>query len=598
MLQKKKWQAALFLLLCCLEFITIELFLGRNLLTFPLVLWLKNISLFLAANGILAALCHRFKPAMLFSTMLVLLVGIANYFVRQFRGYGIVYMDFYALNTAFTVAGHYSYHIDVYFFAGLMSGLLSFVLCFLFPVKGSPYFAKKSVIASMCGLAAGGLFFLWIAVSGVFWEEVSSLTWDHRIGIQEYGYPLYFLANARTEKVSPPVGYSVEKAEEILSRYSLQSNAGGGSREEKAPNLIMIMNESFADLRVIGDFYTNQPVMPFWDELKENTVKGYALSSVYGGYTANSEFEFLTGCTKAYLPGNPYLQYINDSVPSLMTILKSQGGYQKAIAMHPYYASGYNRNRVYPLLSFDSFLTLDDFTRPELVRGYVSDREDYRKICSLYEKKDSGSSLCLFNVTMQNHSSYTEEWTGDNPVTVTSVPVDSSVNQYLSLMKLSDDALRELITYFQRESEPTVILLFGDHQPHLPDRFYQKLTGKLPVQFSGEDVVKQHLVPFLIWANYDIPENEVEVISINYLSSLLLQTVGLEMSAYQRFLLDLQTHIPAISAKGYFDVEGELHQTEAPDKESGRWLQEYEIVQYNYLFDEENRLEEYYTLPD
>lgn len=64
----------------------------------------------------------------------------------------------------------------------------------------------------------------------------------------------------------------------------------------------------------------------------------------------------------------------------------------------------------------------------------------------------------------------------------------------------------ELITYFRAQEEPTVILLFGDHQPHLPDDFYEKLSGKNPLQFSREDTLQKYKVPFMIWANYDIPD--------------------------------------------------------------------------------------------
>ena len=89
----------------------------------------------------------------------------------------------------------------------------------------------------------------------------------------------------------------------------------------------MVMNESFSDLRVLGKYTTNKEIMPFFDSLNKNVVKGYAESSVYGGYTANSEFEFLTGCTKTFLPGNPYLQYIDDYLPSVISNIKSQKGY-------------------------------------------------------------------------------------------------------------------------------------------------------------------------------------------------------------------------------------------------------------------------------
>ena len=72
--------------------------------------------------------------------------------------------------------------------------------------------------------------------------------------------------------------------------------------EAEKPTIIAIMNESFADLSVLGEFATNFELTPFMNSLKENTIKGYALASVYGAKTPNSEWEFLTGNSMAFLP--------------------------------------------------------------------------------------------------------------------------------------------------------------------------------------------------------------------------------------------------------------------------------------------------------
>lgn len=606
MQSNKVCQALVFLVLGFLEFLTIEFFLDHNILDMEVELIFKNVLLYWFVNLILVSLFHRMRPAMLVSVVLVLLLGITNYLVCTFRGYGIVFLDLYAIRTVATVAGQYSMQWRPCFVAGMAVGFLCLVLCMLLPAKQGKYFQKRTMFASACGLAASLLFFFWVNTSSVFFRDISDLTWDHKIGIHDYGYAMYFVANMGSVKVSQPEGYSWERAETILARYRMNDREDGQGRvgaihietEKKTPNLILIMNESFSDLRVLGEnFHSNQNAIPFYDSLTKNTIKGYAEASVYGGYTANSEFEFLTGCTKAFLPGNPYLQYITEELPSFITTVKEQEGYQDAVAMHPYHPSGYNRNRIYPLLSFDRFLTLQDFSDPELIRNYVSDAEDYRLICRLYESKPAESRLCLFNVTMQNHNPYTSDWISDNPVKFSDELRDQPVNQYLSLLRKSDDALREFIQYFRDVPEPTLIVLFGDHQPHLPDDFYYRVMNKLPVQFGTDDVMKEHMVPYLLWANYDIPEQVREqVSSLNYLSLLVLQTAELQMTDYQRFLLDLEKHVPSISANGYYDAQGNLGQVDYADPETAKWLEEYEIVQYYYLFDGKHRQDKYFTI--
>ena len=114
----------------------------------------------------------------------------------------------------------------------------------------------------------------------------------------------------------------------------------------------------FSDLAVRGDFTTNEDYMPFIHRLQqgaENTRTGYLNVSVLGGNTANTEFEFLTGNTIGIpAPGQCGLPAVcAEEMPSLASYLKELDYH--AVAIHPYYASGWDRDRVYPLLGFDEF---------------------------------------------------------------------------------------------------------------------------------------------------------------------------------------------------------------------------------------------------
>lgn len=587
------------------EFFYLELFFKKTVPEFQIDIIIKNVALIMLVNLIILCILHSMKAAFLISCIFVLIMGVANYFVISFRGYGIVFMDFYAVKTAATVARGYSYDIDTYFIAGCLAAVAQAGLMLILLYKSKKknihrkrnYFDKNTLVMSMTGIAVSVLFTVWINFDATFFKGISSVTWDHNIGINDYGYLLYFLSNAEKTEIDEPVGYSAQKVDEILSAYEVTNDAKKAGTDKQNPNIIMIMNESFSDLRVFGEIDTDKSVLDFYDSLYKNTVRGYVQSSVYGGYTANSEFEFLTGCSKVFMPGNPYLQYMDGYLPSIISNIKSQEGYSEAVAIHPYNPSGYNRNRVYPLLYFDEFIAVDDFENPLLVRDYISDLSDYKKIEELYEQKKEGTSLCVFNVTMQNHNPYNiRDYTFKEDVKVTSFSADLQTEQYLSLMKMSDDALKQLITYFKNVDEPVVILLFGDHQPHLLDSFYVHVTGKNPVQFTQEDTMTKHKVPFLIWANYDIPEMVIEKASINYLASIFLSVTGLKMSNFNRYLLDLYKKLPVISDVGSYDSSGKLHNAAETTGEYAKLMKEYEMIQYNYLFDEESRLDKHYQV--
>ena len=146
------------------------------------------------------------------------------------------------------------------------------------------------------------------------------------------------------------------------------------------------MSESYADFSILGsELRTNQPVTPFLDSLEENTIRGYALSSVFGGTTANSEFEFLTGLSMANLPEGccPYQQYINTDTPSLVQWMNTLG--YRTIATHPYFSSGWNRTQVYPLLGFSEMTFDDNYPYQDLIREFVSDREMYSYVPGPYK---------------------------------------------------------------------------------------------------------------------------------------------------------------------------------------------------------------------
>lgn len=84
---------------------------------------------------------------------------------------------------------------------------------------------------------------------------------------------------------------------------------------------------------------------------------------------------------------------------------------------------------------------------------------------------------------MQNHSGYQMSW--DNLprevwLTGSLEGRFQTVNQYLSLIYQSDLAFEYLIDYFSQVEEPTMILLFGDHQPQVATNFYTDVLGMEP----------------------------------------------------------------------------------------------------------------------
>ena len=314
--------------------------------------------------------------------------------------------------------------------------------------------------------------------------------------------------------------------------------------------------------------------------------------SVKGGNTANSEFEFLTGSTLYWLPVGSvaYQQYIRKDLPGLADQL-GRAGY-RTIAMHPYYSSGWNRPKVYSLMHFDETYFYRDFKEPELIRSYISDQTTFDKIEDLYEEKDPSERLFVFDVTMQNHGSYYksfDNFTPDVSVIGGKGAYLSSTEQYLSLIKRSDEAFQNLCQYFYGQDEKTIILMFGDHQP--ADYVVRSIQQISEDSLEGQQ--QRCLVPYVMWANYDIEESEGDISSPNYMAIPLLEEAGIPLTGYQKFLKQLSEKIPVITQNAAMDSEGRFYERHADELDSV--LFDYALLQYNHLADTKHRLEHFFT---
>ncbi len=361
------------------------------------------------------------------------------------------------------------------------------------------------------------------------------------------------------------------------------------------PNLIVIMNESFADYTDIGKGLTlSQDCMPFIHGLEENTIKGTAYVSVFGGNTPNSEYEFLTGNTMGFLPPSSvgFNLFVRGEMPSLVSELEAVG--YDTLAIHPYRGTNYRRHIVYPQLGFDEYLTRDDFVNPRYIRSYISDWELSEKIIQKYNEHNARTDapFLSYNVTMQNHGGYVSTNTAGVPQRIR--VRNSTVNRirtsiYVNLISESDRVYQRLVEYFTDVDEPVAILMFGDHQANLGDTTYNYLLGKAEENLTPEERMEKYKVPFVCWANYDIEEEVIEKTSLNYLYSTIADRLGLPLTGYQKYLLDLSEEIPVLAAGGYWTADGDFYELDDETSPYFDRINEYNILEYNYIFGKDDR---------
>ena len=611
--------------LCMMEFLH-----GTFIYNWSTLVFIQNYIFILIANLLFFAIIGNIHTPLTITNTICYIFGMVNHFVLEFRGTPFLPADIASAETGMTVAGGYSIVPD----NQVVLSTAMFVMLLVVAHKMRMENPAKRIVRAVriAGLLAAvifcGLLYRtdWFADHGMkpdFFNQTRGYT--------NRGSLFQFVINTKYLKVQMPKDYDAEEISGIVEKLvsSTADPVAPEGGEEKLPNIIVIMNETFSDLSIVGEFETNQDYMPFVRSLTENTVRGYVYVPVYGAGTANSEFEFLTGDSIAFLPTGAcaYESYIKGPQPSLVSSLGALG-YDKT-AFHPYYGENWDRDKVYPHLGFDRYADISTILGADIVseyradgnfgkynmaaqerypdhqvflRRYISDAFDYAKVIEMYEENEQRGDkpFFMFNVTMQNHSGYLSDYPNfDEQVWLTGDMAGKypKVDQYLSLIKASDDAVQELLAYYSTVDEPTIICLFGDHQPSVESEFYEELFGKPLDELTIEEEEQMYLTPFFIWANYDIEEETVDAISLNYLATLLLDVAGLPKTEYQQYLTELHEILPVINTLGYRDQEGNWYRIDDETSPYYDLIEDYRKVQYNHLLDKQNRVDGLFLLP-
>lgn len=579
---------------------------GTFYLTWTQVTLVQIVNLFLgcALYWILYILLRKPARAVGAGNLLIGLLGTANFYLVKFRGAPFRIEDIRSARTAGNVVKSYDFKPSLLLVIMIIDLAVwywiwrKYYRCLNRETEGKETDRGKyrwtnpvSVLATLA-VAAGC-----IALPVMRYDKIYANTFQFSNDTCLAGLAAEMMGSGD----ALPDNYTVDQVRQIMDSFQIsqaESTEQAETQNVMKPNIVVIMNEAFSDLRVLSDFETNTPMLEFWDSLKENTTRGWANVSVLGGNTANSEYEFLTSDTVgAFSNRVPYSSYFDgqDAYPGLVSVLKDQGYY--TAAFHPYLSSGWNRIQVYRSMQFDEMIFLDDVEEElDTLRLYVSDRGDYSYIRDRFETKEPGVPQFFFNVTMQNHGGYT--YSGEDFETSVRLNGDMGgkfpeAEQYMSLIKTSDEALRELLAYFSQYEEPVVVLMFGDHQPKLEDDFYTYITGRPVNSWSLEQRMDMYKTPFLIWHNYPAESRDLGNVSLNYLAALLLEDTGLKMSPYQSYTLTRYEEIPVVTSVGMTDRNGNAWGKGSTEFEER--ISDYKLLIYNHTVDIEGRIPGFFS---
>lgn len=582
-----------------LSFVSLEIACNETFYRIPANSFGFSVGLLASILLSLYLLGQRHGGAMVLVPVACCILGIAEHFVMTFKGEAILPSDILALGTAMEVSEGYEFT----FTAGIVTSLALLeislgLLSLIRPRKlSTPAHVLPAIAGNFCAFLLVSVISL-LGFSSIDLEQALNFGFDRWQPICTYvsqGFITSFTEMVNELPIEKPEGYTPDETKNIEQELVVAYDSTYGSSEQRAaavaqfneikPTVIAVMNESFTDLscfeqlKAAGYFGPN-----YYNSLPDTLVRGTMLASVTGGGTANSEFEFLTGATTAFVGVGkiPYQLYQMSDVDSLAKDLKELG--YVATAMHPQNPVNYHRDKIYQQLGFGEFLSIDDFGDAPYYHNGVCDYVTYDKILELLRTDERPQFI--FDVTMQNHGGYeigsvpAEELT-NYWVEGASENTNAMLNTYLTCINASDRDLEYFINELRNIGRPVVLVFFGDHQPSIATSLNDELY---PQEDTASHAFRVHQSTYFVWANYEIAgNNELNVydtVGANEIAAIALNKIGAPLTDYQKALLATRSDVPSINVAGYLGADGLRYDLESEDSPYTSTIDKLQRVQY------------------
>ncbi|AGE80666.1 Cyclic beta-1,2-glucan modification transmembrane protein [Bacillus thuringiensis serovar kurstaki str. HD-1] len=530
--------------------------------------------------------------SMVLTSCTLVILCIVNYLKLIFRGDPLYPSDFTQITHMQSVIPMV---MDYFSWSYIFVIILSIVACIVAGIYMRRYIQNVKIHLGIRALLVVGSIFVLYAygnfantfMNKVFQKSgVDFVLWNQNENYASNGFILGFISNLDTTVMEKPKNYSKENmlqiANDIKKQYS--GNIGSQKKKEK-PNIIFVMSESFWDPTKVTNLSFSEDPVPNLHHYIENFPGGQTISPTFGGNTANVEFEALTSYSMSLLkPGSiPYQQVITNKkeIPSIPTALKKEGYYTSAI--HSFGRTFFKRDDVYKVLGFDKFNAEDTMKNVDIDGDYISDLAMSKEIIA--ELEEQKQPTFIHAVTMQNHFPFTEGRFGENLIEISGLENEESKGEletYTEGLRRSDEALQYLIEQLDNLDRPTLLVFFGDHLPSLgTNKSFYKENGYITNEKTPSERLAMAQTPLLMYANFDMPNDNLGLVSPIHFSNLIFDYAGLNKSLFYQFLSELYKEIPVLRDELKVDKNGEV--INDLTKKQKEMLEQYKMLQYDLL---------------
>lgn len=551
----------------------------------PLILFLNWLPIALLT----AAFAFAFRNVFFSSALVGLIAGVMSIINRvklTIRGEPFVPRDISLIKEAADAAGSYDMTLPWFQIGCLVVMTAVFIaLGVLLPLKKSEDAPKKrgALVRVMgfvlCLAVLVGAVGLVYSSTDLYNSFETTEPYNLSSVNNEIGFVYYFCYHFSTYKIEKPEGFDRDEAASWETGYESAPDAAD-------VNVVFVMNEAFSDIlnEDVFVFPEGENPMEVYNTLAEgeNAWAGHIVVPYFAGGTADTEFDVASGMqTNLLNPAAPSLtafRTVNRDLDSIFRIFGADG--YTSCFMHPGQSWFYNRENVYDWFGADESFFVEDFDA-EYKGSWVTDESVLRELVSRFEEKSAGGGLDFtYAVTIQNHMSYTAEKYGDyvcpevETTAELSPEIQTAVNVYAEGIRDANAMLEDLTEFYSEQSEPVLLVFFGDHLPYLGDnrQGYAELGLPAASVTGGEDPFAAYTAPVLFWCNDAAAEaldfeNAIEAldlpadgrISACYLGAAVLELTGRgEVSPWFAFLNEMRRELPVLHNGYYESADGEI----------------------------------------
>lgn len=452
-----------------------------------------------------------------------LLCGIINNAVLSYRVTPLGAIDFQVVKMSLILVYLSKAQRIMLYIAAALTVIAVAALWILGPkISGKLNFGRN--VATIVGLLVAVL----IATNiGLNYHALSNRFGDLVGAYNDYGFAYCFSSSVLDTGINKPSGYGREMVDEVTEALPPESVP---AEDAVKPNIIMIQLESFVDPNLIKGAKFNQNPVPVFTYLKENYTAGALHMPSYGGGTANSEFEVLTGMTlEPFGAGEyPYKTIMQEKSAESLAYNLARLGYGTH-AIHNHTGNFYDRDKVYPNLGFMSFQSIEymnDFEKTAY--GWCKDKILTDEILKAIDSDTEHAQKFVWAVSVQGHGKYPSE-----PIEDLELPIfmergtftderTSMIEYYANMVNEMDAFIGDLISKLEERGEPTVLVMYGDHLPSL--------------EFTDDEMAlgDTYTTEYVIWDNIGLQKQPYIKMESNLLSAYVTDLLGIHLGTVNR----------------------------------------------------------------